>query len=108
VGFDFSLSRSLNRQMREWNHHGDPKRFRLTLSGRAFVETVADSLVRDTPSKDEQDAADALAAWNERKRRMFRPEHIPIAWNRLASENWTPKVAFGVETLDAAWETARL
>jgi O-acetyl-ADP-ribose deacetylase (regulator of RNase III) len=40
------------------------------------------------PSEDEQDAANALAAWNERKRRMFRPEHIPIAWKRLASENW--------------------
>jgi hypothetical protein len=42
----------------------------------------------DPPSENEQDAANALAAWNERKRRMFRPEHIPIAWNRLASENW--------------------
>jgi O-acetyl-ADP-ribose deacetylase (regulator of RNase III) len=42
----------------------------------------------DPPSEDERDAANALAAWNERKRRMFRPEHIPIAWNRLASENW--------------------
>ena len=42
----------------------------------------------EPPSEDEQDAAKALAAWNERKRRMFRAEHIPIAWNRLASENW--------------------
>ena len=42
----------------------------------------------DPPAEDEQDAASALASWNERKRRMFRAEHIPIAWNRLASENW--------------------
>jgi O-acetyl-ADP-ribose deacetylase (regulator of RNase III) len=40
------------------------------------------------PSQDEQQAAMALAAWNERKRRMFRPEHIPVAWDRLASDNW--------------------
>lgn len=42
----------------------------------------------DPPSEDAQEAANGLAAWNERKRRMFRPEHIPVAWDRLASEKW--------------------
>ena len=42
----------------------------------------------DPPSENEHDAANALADWNDRKQRMFRREHVPIAWNRLASESW--------------------
>ncbi len=26
--------------------------------------------------------------WNDRKRLMFRPEHVRVAWNRLKDENW--------------------
>jgi O-acetyl-ADP-ribose deacetylase (regulator of RNase III) len=36
-------------------------------------------------------AAEAVAgigAWNDRKRQMFRPEHIGMAWDRLAAERW--------------------
>ena len=42
----------------------------------------------EPPAMDAQDAVTGMARWNERKRTMFRQEHIPIAWNRLASENW--------------------
>ncbi len=42
----------------------------------------------EPPSGDAQDVAKGLAAWNDRKGRMFRPEHIAVAWDRLASENW--------------------
>ena len=42
----------------------------------------------DPPCETAQEAANGLAAWNDRKRRMFRPEHVPVAWNRLASEGW--------------------
>jgi O-acetyl-ADP-ribose deacetylase (regulator of RNase III) len=42
----------------------------------------------DPPTRDEHEAATALASWNERKRTMFRPEHVRVAWDRLESENW--------------------
>jgi O-acetyl-ADP-ribose deacetylase (regulator of RNase III) len=44
----------------------------------------------EPPATDAEDAAAGMARWNERKRRMFRPGHIPIAWNRLSAENWIP------------------
>jgi len=31
---------------------------------------------------------EAVHSWNQRKRDMFRPEHIRIAWNRLAELGW--------------------
>jgi hypothetical protein len=33
-------------------------------------------------------AVQKMAEWNERKRRMFQPKHIQVAWERLAEENW--------------------
>lgn len=35
-----------------------------------------------------EDVVTGMAAWNPRKRRMFRPEHIRIAWERLDQEGW--------------------
>ena len=35
------------------------------------------------------DAISGMAAWNDRKRRMFKPEHIRVAWDRLETEKWT-------------------
>lgn len=34
------------------------------------------------------EAVAGIGAWNERKRRMFRPEHIHMAWDRLTAESW--------------------
>lgn len=34
------------------------------------------------------DAIQGMHAWNERKRAMFRDQHIQVAWNRLDSEGW--------------------
>jgi O-acetyl-ADP-ribose deacetylase (regulator of RNase III) len=53
------------------------------LSSVHWLATHAEPTATDT-----QDAAAGMSRWNERKRTMFRQEHIPIAWNRLASENW--------------------
>jgi O-acetyl-ADP-ribose deacetylase (regulator of RNase III) len=33
-------------------------------------------------------AAKGLESWNKRKREMFRPAHIRIAWDRLLAEQW--------------------
>lgn len=42
-----------------------------------------------SPAADSPDAAiSGMAEWNDRKRRMFRPEHIRVAWDRLAQEHW--------------------
>ena len=29
-------------------------------------------------------------SWNDRKARVMKPEHIKVAWHRLASQNWIP------------------
>jgi O-acetyl-ADP-ribose deacetylase (regulator of RNase III) len=34
------------------------------------------------------DAVDAVHAWNDRKRGMFSPAHIRVAWSQLVSEGW--------------------
>ncbi len=37
---------------------------------------------------DAESAVSAMARWNDRKRRLFKPEHIRLAWERLQSEGW--------------------
>ncbi len=39
---------------------------------------------------DEESAISMLHAWTERKRRMFRPDHVSIAWQRLIETNFIP------------------
>jgi hypothetical protein len=36
------------------------------------------------------DAIRAVHGWNERKRRMFSPAHIRVAWDQLADAAWLP------------------
>jgi len=43
------------------------------------------------PARTEDEAVRGLASWNERKRRMFRPEHIRVAWERLTAQGWAAK-----------------
>lgn len=33
-------------------------------------------------------AITSMAAWTDRKRRLFKPEHIRVAWNHLSSQGW--------------------
>ena len=40
------------------------------------------------PAEDKDEAVRGIATWNERKQRMFRGEHIRLAWDRLATEKW--------------------
>jgi O-acetyl-ADP-ribose deacetylase (regulator of RNase III) len=44
----------------------------------------------DQPAKDEASAVAAIHAWNDRKRTMFHPAHIAVAWRRLAEARWLP------------------
>jgi O-acetyl-ADP-ribose deacetylase (regulator of RNase III) len=38
-------------------------------------------------------AIEQVHAWNERKRQTLKPEHIRIAWQRLAEQGWLPGTA---------------
>ena len=40
---------------------------------------MSDETAADTP----EEAIEAIHAWNDRKRRMFQPKHIEVAWRRL-------------------------
>ena len=46
------------------------------------------ALHQTPPALDSDAAVAALADWSERKRRMFQPAHIHIAWKRLVDEGW--------------------
>jgi O-acetyl-ADP-ribose deacetylase (regulator of RNase III) len=42
------------------------------------------------PIADAESAIQRIAAWSERKARMFKSDHIRFVWNRLASQKWIP------------------
>ena len=48
---------------------------------------------QDPPSTDAETTVSAVHAWNDRKRAMFKSEHIHIAWQRLRDEGWLPECA---------------
>jgi hypothetical protein len=40
------------------------------------------------PAQDSEQAISLVYEWNERKRTVFKPQHIRKAWQRLEQENW--------------------
>ena len=40
------------------------------------------------PVQEADEAVQRIHDWNERKQRMFRPEHIRVAWKRLDDKGW--------------------
>jgi len=42
----------------------------------------------EMPAKDEESAIAQIYAWNDRKRNMFKPSHIQVAWRRLQEQGW--------------------
>lgn len=40
------------------------------------------------PAINAEKAVEEVHHWNDRKRKMFKPEHIQIAWNRLHEQDW--------------------
>jgi len=42
----------------------------------------------EIPAKDGASAITQIYAWNDRKRNMFKPSHIQIAWGRLQEQGW--------------------
>ena len=40
------------------------------------------------PAKDSEEAIALVHKWSDRKRKLFKPEHIRKAWQRLGEQNW--------------------
>lgn len=53
------------------------------LSSVHWVTVHGQSCVEDSDS-----AIAQVHLWNDRKRRMFKPDHIRVAWERLSEERW--------------------
>ncbi len=57
--------------------------------GLELLSSVHWLALHGTPAATSPAAAVAgIGAWNERKRLMFRPDHIRLAWDRLTTERW--------------------
>jgi O-acetyl-ADP-ribose deacetylase (regulator of RNase III) len=59
--------------------------------GLELLSSVHWVAVHETPrASDAEAAVRAIHRWNDRKRLMFKPEHIRIAWTRLQEQGWLP------------------
>ncbi len=56
--------------------------------GMELLATVHWVARNDAHAKSADEAITAVHAWNDRKARVMRPEHIRSAWNHLASQGW--------------------
>lgn len=57
--------------------------------GMELLSSVHWVAVHDEPAApDEGIAAKAVQNWNERKRSMFQPHHVHVAWERLKQQHW--------------------
>ena len=60
--------------------------------GMELLASVHWLAVHDRQAVDQKSAISAMAGWNERKRRLFKSEHICIAWDRIQEEGWVGKL----------------
>jgi len=57
--------------------------------GMELLSSVHFVATHESPAAtSEEDAVQMVQGWNERKRRLFRPEHIGVAWWRLRNAGW--------------------
>jgi O-acetyl-ADP-ribose deacetylase (regulator of RNase III) len=57
--------------------------------GMELLSSVHWVAVRGDPAaSDANSAIERVHQWNDRKRKMFKPDHIRIAWERLQDEGW--------------------
>jgi len=57
--------------------------------GMELLSSVHWVAKHDTPAVcDASTAVEAVHGWNDRKRAMFKPDHIRIAWQRLQEQGW--------------------
>jgi O-acetyl-ADP-ribose deacetylase (regulator of RNase III) len=53
---------------------------------------------QDRPAENPEEALTQIHAWNPRKQRVFKPEHIHTAWRQLDQKGWMPKRAITFST----------
>jgi len=56
--------------------------------GMELLASVHWAAVHDGEVSDAESAVAAMARWNDRKQRLFKPTHIRLAWERLQAEEW--------------------
>lgn len=56
--------------------------------GMELLASVHWAAIHDGEASDAQSAVTVMARWNDRKRRLFKPAHIRLAWERLQAEGW--------------------
>lgn len=56
--------------------------------GMELLASVHWSAVHDSEVSDAESAVTAMTRWSDRKRRLFKPAHIQLAWERLMAEDW--------------------
>lgn len=56
--------------------------------GMELLASVHWATIHNGDAFDAESAVAAMANWNDRKRRLFKPAHIRLAWERLQAEGW--------------------
>lgn len=56
--------------------------------GMELLATVHWASRYDGTATDEETAVQSVHSWNDRKRRMMKPDHIRTAWRRLHNQGW--------------------
>lgn len=56
--------------------------------GMELLATVHWAATRQSKSAEFKDTEAAVSAWSDRKRRLLKPEHVRLAWNRLKERDW--------------------
>jgi len=56
--------------------------------GMELLATVHWVASREPQAQTADEAVAAVQAWNDRKRRILRPQHVVIAWDRLKNQGW--------------------
>lgn len=56
--------------------------------GMELLASVHWVAIHEGTASGAESAITAMASWNDRKRRLFKPSHIRLAWEKLQSEGW--------------------
>ena len=56
--------------------------------GMELLASIHWAAAHDGDVSDAESAVTAMARWSDRKRRLFKPVHIRLAWGRLQAEGW--------------------
>jgi hypothetical protein len=56
--------------------------------GMELLASVHWVVERDRVPNDPESVIRAVHLWNDRKRRIMKPDHIHVAWNRLQEQGW--------------------